>query len=301
LANKPMSGKTSLAGVQDKIVLTRTEKGWARALDGYPSTHILKPASRDHPTVIYDEEYGSRFASALGIAPYDTRIMEFDGVPALIIERYDRASAAAPALAAAVTGLDAADQARADVGPAADTVGPPRRIHQEDFNQILGARGDQKYQRYGGKVSLARIAREFAVLGDRGSLARLARMTVLAVAVGNLDMHAKNISVLHRPDGSVTLAPAYDTLPQAHLPSDGELALAVGGEYRHAAVTREHLIHEIASWGVAEAAETVDAALAVVHQTVRAEVPHVRAHPRLADDVARFTQNLAAGRAAGAR
>ena len=36
LANKPLSGKTSLAGVQDKVVLARCAQGWARVVDGYP-------------------------------------------------------------------------------------------------------------------------------------------------------------------------------------------------------------------------------------------------------------------------
>jgi serine/threonine-protein kinase HipA len=57
LGNKPMGGKTSLAGVQDKIVLPRTENGWNQVIDGWPSTHILKPQSRDYPTSIYYEEY----------------------------------------------------------------------------------------------------------------------------------------------------------------------------------------------------------------------------------------------------
>ena len=39
---------------------------------------------------------------------------------------------------------------------------PQGRIHQEDFNQVLGASGNQKYQKYGGKVSLERIARVFS-------------------------------------------------------------------------------------------------------------------------------------------
>ncbi|MFC4376555.1 HipA N-terminal domain-containing protein [Nocardia halotolerans] len=50
LGNKPTGGKTSLAGVQDKIVLARTANGWNRVVDGYPSTHILEPASAEHPT-----------------------------------------------------------------------------------------------------------------------------------------------------------------------------------------------------------------------------------------------------------
>ncbi|MFD6448256.1 type II toxin-antitoxin system HipA family toxin [Promicromonospora sp. NPDC060204] len=266
LANKPMSGKTSLAGVQDKVVLAHSARGWAHVLDGYPSTHILKPESRDYPTIIYDEEYGSRFARALGLAEFDTRIEEFDGVPALVIERYDRIGGE-----------------------------PPSRVHQEDFNQVLGLRGDQKYQRIGGKASLARVARELTLTGGRESVLRLARMTTLATAVGNLDLHAKNVSLLHAPDGSVELAPAYDVVPQAHLPNDGELALAVDRVYHHAAVTRAHLAAEFTTWGLRDSDALVEQTLTTVLETAKAEAPDRRAHPHLADDVTRFTTNLLAG------
>src|SRR5579859_3650687 len=107
LGNKPTGGKTSLAGVQDKIVLARTQSGWNRAIDGWPSTHILKPESRDYPTSIYDEEFGARVARATGLTSFATWIEEFEGVPAVVIERYDRSPEA-----------------------------PEGRIHQEDFNQV---------------------------------------------------------------------------------------------------------------------------------------------------------------------
>jgi serine/threonine-protein kinase HipA len=273
LANKPVGGKTSLAGVQDKIVLTRKEDGWHRALDGYPSTHILKPVTPDFPSMIYDEEYGARFAQALGLTTYETFIEEFAGVPALVIERYDRGD---------------------------EVDGVPSRVHQEDFNQVLGARGDQKYQKYGGKVSLKRIADEFSALGDSASLRKLATMTVLAAAIGNLDMHAKNISLLHHPDGTVELAPAYDVVPQRHLPNDGELALAVDGVYRHAAVTRDNLVNEFTSWRMRDSETFVDVILAAVAETVEAEDPPFGAHPGLADDIRTFTHNLRSGRSVGA-
>ena len=72
LGNKPVGGKTSLAGVQDKIVLARTGEAWNRVIDGWPSTHILKPESRDYPTSIYDEEFGARFARAAGLSAFST-------------------------------------------------------------------------------------------------------------------------------------------------------------------------------------------------------------------------------------
>ena len=271
LGNKPAGGKTSLAGVQDKIVLGRTEGGWNRVIDGWPSTHILKPESRDYPTSIYDEEFGSRFARAVGLTSFPTWIEEFTGIPAVVIERYDRSPDA-----------------------------PQGRIHQEDFNQVLGAAGNQKYQKYGGEVSLERIARVFSAIGDRDSLERLFALVVVSVSVGNLDLHAKNLSLLHLPDGAMTLSPAYDVVPQAHQPNDGEVALAVGGEYRHAAITLNHLVTEGRSWGLARAADLAEETLTTVLQLANAEIPHERAHPGLARDISRFASNLLTGHPIGA-
>jgi serine/threonine-protein kinase HipA len=271
LGNRPSGGKTSLAGVQDKIVLARTKEGWNRVIDGWPSTHILKPESQEYPTSIYDEEFGARFARAAGLTSFLTWIEEFEGVSAVVIERYDRSPDA-----------------------------PQGRIHQEDFNQVLGLAGTQKYQRYGGRVSLERIAGVLSAAGDHGSLERLFKLVVVSVAVGNLDLHAKNISLLHRPDGSMTLSPAYDIVPQAHQPNDGEVALAVGGEYRHAAITIDHLVEEGRVWGLAEAADVAEKTLATVLQLAKTEIPHKRAHAGLARDIAGFASNLLAGRVAGA-
>lgn len=240
-------------------------------IDGWPSTHILKPESRDYPTSIYDEEFGSRFARAVGLTSFPTWIEEFTGIPAVVIERYDRSPHA-----------------------------PQGRIHQEDFNQVLGAAGNQKYQKYGGKVSLERIARVFSAVGDRDSLERLFALVVVSVSVGNLDLHAKNLSLLHLPDGSMTLSPAYDVVPQAHQPNDGEVALAVGGEYRHAAITVNHLSAEGRSWGLARAADLAEETLTTVLQLANAEIPHERAHPELARDISRFATNLLTGHPIGA-
>lgn len=270
LGNAPNGGKSSLAGVQDKIVLVRDASGWSQALDGHPTTHILKPPSREHPTVIYDEEYGSRFTRAAGLAAFDVRIDEFDGHPAAVIERYDRSPSA-----------------------------PQGRIHQEDFNQVLGESGDQKYQRYGGTASLARVAKVVAEYVGPAALERLLRMVVLSVAVGNLDMHAKNIALLHHPDGEIALAPAYDFVPQVHQRNDGELALAVDGEFRHAAITRSHLTREGMAWGVEEAEEIVVELLVLTEEVVANEEPHPGAYRGLANDISRFVSNLRAGRAAG--
>jgi serine/threonine-protein kinase HipA len=272
LGNKPPGGKSSLAGVQDKIVLARTKQGWNRVVDGWPSTHILKPESRDYPTMIYDEEYGARFAQAVGLTTFSTWIEEFDDVPAVVIERYDRLPDA-----------------------------PEGRIHQEDFNQVLGAAGIQKYQKYGGRVSLERAAEVFSSRGDRDSLERLFRLVVVSVAVGNLDLHAKNISLLHHLDGSISFAPVYDVVPQAHQVNDQQVALAVAGEYRHAAITKDLLIAEGNAWGLSEVADITEDTLVRVLELARVAIPHERAHRGLPDDIVRFASNLLGGRAVGER
>ncbi len=267
LGNKPISGKTSLAGVQDKIVLARgSDGGWSRVGDGAPSTHILKPLHARYPTLIYDEEYGARLARAVGLTSFATWVEEFEGIPAVVIERYDR-----------------------------DTLAPQGRVHQEDGNQVLGASGVQKYQREGGVVTLERLARAFRVAGGTQMVQGLFGQLVVAVAVGNLDMHAKNISVLHPPDGTCRLAPAYDMVPQTHLPTDGELALAVNDVYRHASVTGADLVAEGERWGIPNAAALVETMLADLAAAVDAEVPLPGAHPGLVDEVGGFIERLRQG------
>lgn len=261
LANDPQSGRSSLGGVQPKVVLARTTKGWAQALGGYATTHILKPRlDGDRSTVIYDEEYGSRVARRMGLAEFATWIEEFDGLPTLVIERYDRI----------------------DGG----------RVHQEDFSQILGASGNQKYQEVGGIVSLRRIANTLRKHASEADLQRLARMVVLAVAVGNLDMHTKNVGLLHSTDGDVTLTPAYDVVPQAHLPNDGKLALAVNDEYRHKAITRDDLHAEFAAWRLRRAEASVERTLDELHSIVEEEAPLGGAADELQHTILSFIDNL---------
>ena len=268
--NASTTGKTSLNGVQAKIVLVRKDARWYQAHDGFPSTHILKPQVGAYPTMIFDEEYGSRFARSLGLATHMTRIDAFDGLPTLVIERYDRS-----------------------------TVSPGGRIHQEDMNQVLGASGMQKYQNQGGKVSLRRMADVFLGRGDTESAERLAKINVMSVALGNLDLHAKNISVMHPFEGQMTLASAYDVVPQTHQNNDREMALAVNGKYLHSDITASDLAEESRSWGLADAEQIVVGTLQAIAGIVESETPLPGSHPHLRRDVIGFTTNLLGDRAAG--
>ncbi|WP_415297353.1 type II toxin-antitoxin system HipA family toxin [Cellulosimicrobium sp. SJTW-1] len=270
LGNSPYSGKSSLAGVQDKIVLALVDDVWHQVHDGYPSTHILKPHSTANPTIIYDEEYATRIAARLGLTHGTPRLHEFDGRTALVIERFDRSPDA-----------------------------PRGRLHQEDMNQALGARGDEKYQEIGGKVSLVRIAQVLRRAAGPTAVDQLLRYVTLTVAVGNLDMHAKNVSMLHLPDGSARVAPMYDVVPLRHQPTDGRLALAVNGVYVHSAVTAGDLVSEGEAWGARASADVVRSTLDDVASVVASETPDSRAQPGLRDEILGFTRNLLAGRPTG--
>jgi len=268
LANDPRSGKSSLGGVQPKIVLVKMADGWAQALGGYPTTHILKPQlTGDKPSVIYDEEYGSRLARRLGLADFGTSIEQFDGLPAIVIERFDRRDG--------------------------------NRVHQEDLSQALGASRNQKYQEVGGIVSLQRVADTLKTHAPEQDLRRLARMVVLAVGIGNLDLHTKNLGLLHPADGDVTLAPAYDVAPQAHLANDGRMALAVNGKYRHQEIARDDLLAEFAAWGLRRAATTVSETLDELQTVLRQEDPLEGAFPLLQEQLQLFVGNLSSGRPVG--
>lgn len=239
LGNEPTRGKTSLAGVQPKIVLARADDAWFQPEGGAPSTHIIKPALPTRPAALAEEEYGHRLATAVGLTRTSVDLRHLGGRECLVIERYDRSGGG--------------------------------RLHQEDFNQALGLSGDAKYQEVGGHARLDRVADVLRRHAPH-DLPRLATHLSLAVAIGNLDLHAKNLALLHAPDGSTALAPAYDMVPLAHLPSiDGRLAMAVGGEYTLAALTRAHLEAEVASWGTDPG--QVGAALEQIRAAVEVQVP----------------------------
>lgn len=112
-------------------------------------------------------------------------------------------------------------------------------------------------------------------------------------------MHGKNISMLHLPDGTTMIAPAYDVVPQTHLDAGGMMALSINRKYAHAAISLDDLVAEGESWGVRAPRAVITDTLEVVAAFVRAESPAKGAYGGLQDDIARFTGNLLDGRATG--
>lgn len=179
----------SLAGQQSKLAVVRLDDGrLGLPLDGYPSTHILKPASRQLHGAVENEAFCMRLASACGLpaAPVETGQAEDQAY--LLVTRYDREIAG-------------------------DRV---RRLHQEDLCQVLGMPPYRKYE-WNARVRLPGPSMadlfEAVSIGPQTLPNRLALldMVIFNVLSCNNDAHSKNYSLIHRGK-TPTVAPLYDVM-----------------------------------------------------------------------------------------
>ncbi len=213
--------RISLAGVQEKLLLTRLPDGrWGRPVDGTPSTHILKPEVRNYPRTVENEAFCMRIAKNLGMSVADVETTTIGGRRVIVVSRYDRV-----------------------VKP----TGEVERIHQEDFCQATGMLPAQKYEEDGGP-SLRKLASILSE-ADPDSLQALLRAVTLNVIIGNGDAHAKNFSLLHDRGGALRLAPLYDLLSTL-VYGDDRLAMHIDNVHRTNRLTFERLINEAARWGL---------------------------------------------------
>ena len=195
--------RLSLAGAQHKTSVVLTDDGYAQPASDEPSTHILKFDSPDFPHLTANEYLTTRFAAELGVDTVSSTLDDRTSPPVLVVERYDRRSA---------------DQTT-------------RRLHQEDFCQILGYRPSRKYESDGGP-SLGDVASAIRQYSSRpaADVLELVRWVVVCALSGNADGHAKNLSMLYGPSG-VSLAPAYDLVCTRAFPRLYRgLAFSVGGQ-----------------------------------------------------------------------
>lgn len=214
--------RISLAGVQEKLVLTRMPDGrWGRPIAGTPSTHILKPEIDRFPQTVENEFFCLRFARELGLRVPEVTMTRIAKRRVIVVDRYDR-------------------RVEAD--------GSVERIHQEDFCQATGVPPEKKYQQDGGP-SLRRIAELLQSAAASDSVDDLLRAVTLNVLVGNGDAHAKNYSLLHEPSGEMRLAPIYDVLSTV-IYGDEHLAAYVDDVRRIERVTGDRLVNEAAGWGM---------------------------------------------------
>ncbi|WP_102144321.1 type II toxin-antitoxin system HipA family toxin [Mycobacterium hubeiense] len=207
----------SLAGAQSKFTLAATNDGWAYTHGNAPSTHIVKPGITRFPAQALNEHLCQKAFGLIGIHAAKTAYHEFDGTPAIVVQRYDRI-----------------------INPDGTVV----RIHQEDMCQALGVWPHKKYASDGGPSAVA-IAQ---MLGRRATQTDVDRFTDAVVAqylCGAPDAHAKNYSVILAGD-HVALAPVYDVasvLPYNPDPRSGlaRVAMPIAGHSMFRDVNLRHI------------------------------------------------------------
>ena len=195
----------SLAGVQLKFSMTLERQTLTVPARYGTGEVILKTPSRRHPFLPEAEYTGLLLAEAAGVTTVDATLVshrQIQGVPSEFLE-------GGPSLA--VT--------RFDRGPGG------RRVQTEDFSQILGAIGDQKYTK-ANETTIMNVVHRFSDDPLGGVLEAVRRITV-NILIGNGDAHLKNWSFLYSPEGKVQLTPAYDVVP-TFLYGDDTMALEFG-------------------------------------------------------------------------
>lgn len=220
--------RLSLAGAQDKIAVRLDAEKISIPRGSAPSSHVLKPAIDTYEGVVFNEAFCMALASACGLHAAPITIGKVADIDYLLVERYDRIR---------------------------DTEGNIQRLHQEDLCQALGIRSEIKYQSEGGPS----LANCFALIRDASSapaldLIALLDAVIFNLLIGNHDAHAKNFSLLYRPDRSVRLAPLYDLVCTVYYPElTDKMAMKIGGEAKSALIHPRHIERFAANAGLAAA------------------------------------------------
>ncbi|MCB1397885.1 MAG: type II toxin-antitoxin system HipA family toxin, partial [Rhodobacteraceae bacterium] len=183
--------RISLAGAQEKTALLYHQGRWIRPDGATPTTHILKPRIGSLPggidlsDSVENEFLCLRLAAGFGLPVAAAHIEDFAGIPALVVERFDRRWT---------------------------RDGRLLRLPQEDCCQALSVPPVLKYQADGGPgmtdvLTLLRGSDTPAEDQDRFLTAQL-----VFWLIGATDGHAKNFSLFLGPGGSYRMTPLYDIL-----------------------------------------------------------------------------------------
>lgn len=237
--------RLSLAGFQPKLLLVRDEDDRLCDPLGSPSNVIIKPVT-SFDDIVPLELYGLEVAQATGVPVAQARAETFDGVEALVLERFDR---------------HRLDDGRLE------------RIHQEDLCAGLGQPPNAKYATTTrSPTTLAHMARLLYENTEDAELSikRFLTLVIVNILIGNCDAHARNYSVLIDEQGAVEFSPAYDLVPTIHYPQlTRRMSQPVSDVLNIDKVTESKLREEIESWGMAAAHDLLDTALDDAKSAVR--------------------------------
>ncbi len=260
---------SSLPGMVPKVLLHREGDQWFACRGGAPSTWIVKRShDPDGPAadVIDTEVVALRCARRLGLGTVEAEVLQLDAMRAIAVSRYDRRRL---------------------------TDGSIDRVHQEDLAQASGLNTsdpNRKFQRGPAAMPSYLDAAKVLTAAGTDTEALLSLMT-FSYALGNTDMHAKNISFLHSPRARTILSPAYDISLHLHAAGhNGQVALQVNGKSSYDAITPADLVTEAERWGLPRprATRVVGAVLRRLPAELEAERA-TGAHPGMSDRAWDFT------------
>ncbi|WP_224701581.1 HipA domain-containing protein [Devosia aquimaris] len=245
-----------LAGVQSKIAITVLPDGrYAEPIAGAPTTHILKVPQERHERDAMREHAGMKASTAAGFETAPTSLVEIGGIPALLVERFDR---------------------RVEEGIVT-------RVHQEDFCQALGLPARHKYQRpergaNGFNVPAIRNILD-RTIDPAGERIKFVHVTLFDILLGNVDGHAKNFALFHLPGGRIRTTPRYDVMPtMLDLRTTDEFAYYLGSAKTLKELDQAALDQFMIDLGFASAAgrkRVVGAALAEIIEVLNREIEAV--------------------------
>lgn len=215
LADKIDGYRISGAGAQDKLLARLDGNHISLPLYGAASTHIVKPPMTRFAETVANECFCQKLADKVGLSAAESGFLDLPSATCYWTKRFDR-----------VQDLE-------DV----------RRLHQEDFCQMMGCPSEQKYESEGGP-SLVRCLRFLRTsrLGASGMLQFL-DYTLFNFLIGNADAHGKNYAILYQGP-KVVVAPLYDLMCTSAYPDLGDRpAMTIGGANTLNEVRREHFLH----------------------------------------------------------
>ena len=216
--------RISIAGAQEKTALLKRDNRWHLPQGTTPTSHILKlPIGQiEHSGLDLSDSVENEWLCHIILKAYelpvaDAEIGVFDGIKALIVERFDRR------------------WAKDDTWL--------MRLPQEDMCQALNVSPSLKYESDGGPGMthiMDLLVGSLTSLSDRRTFMTLNLLYWLLFAI---DGHAKNFSIFLLQGGNFNLTPAYDVLSAHPMIAKGQLdiqklkmAMAMRSKNKHYSV-----------------------------------------------------------------
>lgn len=223
--------RLSVAGVQDKLPVTKKDGSYGLGEGQLASTHLLKFGRQSEQNIVLNEYFCMQLAKASGLNVAETEVINL-GERVLEVTRFDRK------------------------WQTNETVG---RRHVIDACQALDIAPDHKYERFLGDEESVQDVLGPANLENLYKLSDLCinpaktklevlQWVIFNLLIGNSDNHFKNISYFV-DDSGMSLAPFYDLLSVTVYPDiNHSMAFAVGEAFDPQQVNERELLlmgHEL--------------------------------------------------------